>query len=136
MIYLTRRELALALAFAALPLSFHRAEANEEAKGPPKPVFLQLGDFTINLNGKGDKFAFIIISVTMEVIPAFAPQLKDILPRFKEAVNRRLMALADRGALAPGETDQAILKAILSDTLHKVSPEGIKDVLIMRLLYG
>jgi len=112
--------------------------ANEEhaPAGPPKPSFLVLGEFTINLHGKSDRFGFIVLSITLDVTPESKNHLKDITPRLKEAVIRRLMVLADRGTLAPGETDPMILKTSLMDTLRKVETDGIKDVLITRLLYG
>lgn len=137
-----RRALGLAplgLAVAGLlPARLALASGGGEPAGPPNPVFLPLGDFTVNLHGKSEQFGFIVVSVTIEVAPAAANPLKDIMPRLKEAVMRRLMGMADRGALLPGQVDPVILKAALSDTLTKLnpSPDSIREVLITRLLYG
>jgi flagellar basal body-associated protein FliL len=129
--------LAGGLAGLASVVAGRGALANEEhAPGPPKPSFLVLGEFTVNLHGKSDRFGFIVLSITLDVTPESMNHLKDITPRLKEAVIRRLMVLADRGTLAPGETDPMILKMSLMDTLRKVETDGIKDVLITRLLYG
>jgi len=124
---------------STLPLGFYAAPAAAEGEapsGPPKPVFLPMGEFTVNLRDATAQFGFIVVGVTLEVAPEAASGLKDIMPRLKEALTRRLMALADRGALAPGETDPEMLKASLADALQKINPDSIKDVLITRLLYG
>ncbi len=113
-----------------------RSEEGEEKSGPPKPSFLSLGEFTVNLKDKDGQFNFVVVSVTLDVAPDQANGLRDIQPRLKEAITRRLMLLADRGALAPGETDPTIVKASLSDALQKVAADGIREVLITRLLYG
>jgi flagellar basal body-associated protein FliL len=112
------------------------AEEGEEKSGPPKPAFLSLGEFTVNLKDKDGQFNFVVVSVTLDLAPDQANALRDIQPRLKEAITRRLMLLADRGALAPGETDPTIVKASLSDALQKVAADGIREVLITRLLYG
>jgi flagellar basal body-associated protein FliL len=124
---------ALSLGLAAASA---RAEEGEGHGGPPKPSFLPLGDFTVNLHDPNEQYGFVVVGVTIEVTPEAANTLKDIMPRLKDAMTRRLMALAGRGALTPGEADPEALKASLSEALQKVDPDGIKDVLITRLLYG
>jgi flagellar basal body-associated protein FliL len=132
-----RRVLAFSFLIAVPPgLAVQPAAAGEEPAGPPKPVFLPLGEFTVNLHDKDAQFGFVVVGVTLEVVPESANALKDVMPRVKEALIRRLMAMADRGALAPGETDPVVLKASLADALQKINPDGIRDVLITRLLYG
>jgi flagellar basal body-associated protein FliL len=132
-----RRILALSV-LIAMPSGLYAktASAGEEPAGPPKPVFLPLGEFTVNLHDKDAQFGFIVVGVTLEVVPESANALRDVMPRMKEALIRRLMAMADRGTLAPGETDPVVLKASLADALQKINPDGIRDVLITRLLYG
>ena len=134
----SRRRILLLCALSTFPPGLYAlpAVAEEEAAGPPKPVFLPLGEFTVNLHDKNAQFGFIVVGVTLEVAPELANSLKDVMPRLKEALTRRLMALADRGSLMPGETDPVILKASLADALQKINPDGIRDVLITRLLYG
>ncbi len=134
----SRRRILLLSTLSLLPPSLYTlpAMAEGESAGPPKPVFLPLGDFTVNLHDKNAQFGFIVVGVTLDVVPELANSLKDVTPRLKEALTRRLMALADRGSLMPGETDPVILKASLADALQKINPEGIRDVLITRLLYG
>ncbi|MBV9829042.1 MAG: flagellar basal body-associated FliL family protein [Alphaproteobacteria bacterium] len=128
---------ALPLAAIVLPAWAARAEEKEkEGAGPPKQVFVALGDFTVNLRDKEGQFGFVVVGITLDVAPQAANQIKEVTPRLKETLTRRLMALADRGALTPGETDTVALKASLADALQKVSADGIKDVLITRLLFG
>ncbi len=135
---LNRRRILSLCALIAVPPALYAvpAPAEEQAAGPPKPVFLPLGEFTVNLHDKDAQFAFIVVGVTLEVVPELASALRDVMPRMKEALTRRLMAMADRGALAPGEADPVILKASLADALQKINPDAIRDVLITRLLYG
>ena len=136
---LTRRHVMLAGMLALVPplLSGHPARAEEApAAGAPKQVFLPLGDFTVNLPDKNAEFAFVVISLTLDVAPQSANQLKEITPRLKETLTRRLMGLAERGALMPGGTDPVMLKASLADALQKINADGVKEVLITRLLYG
>jgi flagellar basal body-associated protein FliL len=125
-----------ALSFLFAFLAARVGHAEEAAAPPPKQVFLALGDFTVNLPDKNGQFGFIVIGITLDVAPPSANLLREITPRLKEALTRRLMAMADRGALTPGETDPVILKASLADALQKVSSDGINEVLITRLLYG
>jgi flagellar basal body-associated protein FliL len=133
-----RRQLLLLCALSALAPGLYAipAAASEAPAGPPKPVFLALGEFTVNLHDKNAQFGFVVVGVTVEVVPESANSLKDVMPRLKEALTRRLMALADHGSLTPGEVDPVILKTSLADALAKVNPDGIRDVLITRLLFG
>lgn len=131
---IARRRLLAVL--ASLPTVSAAAWAEEAPAGPPKPSFLPLGEFTVNLHGEDVQYQFIVVSVTLEVVPAAAALLKDIMPRLKEAVMRRLMAMADQGSLQPGHADPLMLKTVLSDALQKANPDSIRDVLITRLLYG
>ena len=136
---LTRRHLMLTGMLSLVPplLIARAADAEEAPAGaPPKETFLSLGDFTINLHDKNGQFDFVVIGVTLDVAPQSANQLKEIMPRLKETLTRRLMALADRGALTPGQTDPVMLKSSLADALQKVNADGVKEVLITRLLYG
>lgn len=130
-----RRALILGGLFLSLGAA-SGAGAAEPPPGPPKPVFVALGDFTINLHGKSEQFGFVVVSVTVQVVPEAANGLRDIMPRIKEGVMRRLMVLADRGALLPGQTDPLILKEVLAETLNKLKPDAVQEVLITRLMYG
>ena len=49
---------------------------------------------------------------------------------------RRLMAMADRGVLQPNHTDVIAVKDALMTSLSELQPKNVKDVLIVRLLYG
>jgi flagellar basal body-associated protein FliL len=138
MSFLSRRQLIVLFGFSSLPVGLFsvRAPAGEEGDADGKPTFVSLGEFTVNLHDKNAQFSFVVVGVTLDVLPEAATMLKDIMPRLKEALTRRLIALAARGALAPGETDTEILKASLTDALQKIKADGIRDVLITRLLYG
>ena len=45
---------------------------------PVPPVFLPLGDFTVNLHGKSEQFGFIVVSVTIEVDGALGSFAKPV----------------------------------------------------------
>jgi flagellar basal body-associated protein FliL len=108
---------------------------NAEEEHSNKPTYISLGEFTVNLPG-GEALTYLVVAVTIEVAPEAATDLRDIMPRLKETIIRRLMAMADRGALQPGHTDPLMLKTSLLETVGKLRPNGVRDVLITRLLYG
>ena len=124
------------LGFAvAAPLSGPgTAYAAEEQ--PAKPVYISLGEFTINLPLKGGLMAYAIIGITIDANPAAATDLRAVEPRLKEMVMRRLMAMADSGVLQPEHTDLAAVKQALVSSIAKLQPDSVRDVLIVRLLYG
>jgi flagellar basal body-associated protein FliL len=136
--FLKRRQLMLLFCCSSLPAGLFGVPgaAGEEKDGDSKPAFLSLGEFTVNLHDKNTQFGFVVVGVTLDVAPDSANTLRDIMPRLKEALTRRLIVLADRGALAPGATDTEILKVSLAEALQKLNADGIRDVLITRLLYG
>jgi flagellar basal body-associated protein FliL len=131
MIIFSRRSALCLLAASTCSLS---ARAAEEAK-PAKPTFVPLGDFTVNLPDDSP-MAYVIIGVTIEVAPEAAGDLNDIAPRLKDLCIRRLMAMAAQGMLAPGRTDLVMIKTSLFDGVSKLRPNGVREVLITRLLYG
>jgi flagellar basal body-associated protein FliL len=107
-----------------------------EEKAPARPAYIALGEFTINLPNKGDQLSYAVISITIEAVPAAATDLRAVEPRLKETVMRRLMAMADRGVLQPGHTDLIAVKQALISSLTELQPDSVRDVLIVRLLYG
>jgi flagellar basal body-associated protein FliL len=131
MIIVSRRSALCLLAAVGCPLS---ARAAEEAK-LAKPTFVPLSDFTINLPDDSP-MAYVIIGVTLEVAPEAAGGMNDITPRLKDLCIRRLMAMAAQGMLAPGHTDLVMVKTSLFDGVSKLRPDGVREVLITRLLYG
>jgi len=110
--------------------------AEEGAPPKPRPTYIALGEFTINLPERNDQLSYAVISITIEAVPEAATDLRAIEPRLKETVMRRLMAMADRGVLQPNHTDLLAVKEALIASLSEVEPKGVKDVLIVRLLYG
>lgn len=132
---LYRRSLlpVLAVAAVAAPVRFPLAE--EDAK-PVKPTFVSLGEFTVNLPDDGGQMGYVVIGISMDVAPEAAGALNDIMPKLKDMVISRLMGMAAQGMLAPGHTDLVMIKTSLFDTLSRVNPQGIREVLITRLLYG
>ncbi len=110
--------------------------AAAEQQAVVKPAFLSLGDFTINLPEDSDQLSYVVISITLEVAPGAATELKGLEPRLKEAMMRRLLIMAERHVLQPGHTDPLVVKASLLDCVTALQPSSIRDVLITRLLYG
>jgi hypothetical protein len=101
-----------------------------------KPSYLVLGEFTVNIPGNDEPLSYIVVGVTIEAMPAAASDLRDNAPRLKEAIMRRLMVLAERGALQPARTDPMVLKAALLDSVARLRPNSVRDVLITRLIFG
>ncbi len=130
-----RRTLALVAIACAGSLLAQAASAEEEPSS--KPAYIALGDFTVNLPGGEDAASsYVVVGVTVDAAPQAANELRDMMPRLKEAIIRRLMKLADRGVLQPGRTDPLMLKTSLLDCLAPLRPDGVREVLIVRLLYG
>jgi flagellar basal body-associated protein FliL len=123
------------LGFAvAVPLPGPGAAYAEEQ--PARPAYISLGEFTINLPMKGGMMGYAIIGITIDAVPAAASDLRAVEPRLKETVMRRLMAMADSGVLQPEHTDLAALKQALISSISSLQPGSVRDVLIVRLLYG
>jgi flagellar basal body-associated protein FliL len=101
-----------------------------------RPAYIALGEFTINLPPNSQQVSYVVISVTVDAQPAAASDLRAVEPRLKEAVMRRLMAMADRGVLQPNHTDLEAIKQSLISILSELHPDSVRDVLIVRLLYG
>ena len=110
--------------------------ATAEQQQVAKPAFLSVGDFTINLPEDSEQLSYVVISITLEVAPGAASELKGLEPRLKEAMMRRLLIMAERRVLRPGHTDTLVVKASLLDCVTALQPNSIRDVLITRLLYG
>ena len=124
------------LGFASVVPSLLPAKARAEEHVTPRPAYISLGEFTINLPEKNEQLSYAVISVTIEAAPEAATDLRAIEPRLKELVMRRLMAMADRGVLQPSHTDLLAVKQALVDSLLEFQPNSVRDVLIVRLLYG
>lgn len=133
---LLRRQIVTTLALGyAVPLTVARpARAQDGASS--KPVYLALGEFTVNMPEADSGLGYVVVGVTLEAIPGAAATLKDILPRLKEAIMRRLMVMAERGALQPDRADPLVLKAALLDSVAVLRPDSVRDVLITRLIFG
>jgi flagellar basal body-associated protein FliL len=103
---------------------------------PVRPAYISLGEFTINLPVKAGVMSYAIIDITIDAVPSAASDLRALEPRLKEIVMRRLMAMADSGVLQPDHTDLAAVKQALISSIAKLQPDSVRDVLIVRLLYG
>jgi hypothetical protein len=103
---------------------------------PARPAYISLGEFTINLPVRDGMMSYAIIGITIDAVPAAASDLRAVEPRLKEIIMRRLMAMADSGVLQPDHTDLAAVKQALISSIAKLQPDSVRDVLIVRLLYG
>ena len=110
------------------------AYAAEEA--PARPAYISLGEFTINLPVRDGMMSYAIIGITIDAVPSAASDLRALEPRLKELVMRRLMAMAESGVLQPDHTDLVAVKQALVGSITKLQPDSVRDVLIVRLLYG
>lgn len=98
--------------------------------------FLALGDFTVNLPAAGRRMSYVVVSVTLETRSAEMQGFKDVSPLLRQAVLRKLMSMSERNELRAGQTDPALLRDSLYDSLAQVREEGLRDVVITRLLHS
>jgi flagellar basal body-associated protein FliL len=119
---------------AALLLASSGAVAAEAAK--KEFEFLALGDFTVNLPSAGRRMSYVVVSVTLETRSELLQGFKDVSPLLRQAVLRRLMAMSERHELRPGATDPGMLRDRLYDSLAQVREDGLKDVVITRLIHS
>jgi hypothetical protein len=98
--------------------------------------FLALGDFTVNLPAAGRRMSYVVVSVTLETRSEEMQGFKDVSPLLRQAVLRKLMFMSGRNELRPGQTDPALLRDSLYDSLARVREEGLRDVVITRLLHS
>jgi len=124
------------LLLTVLPCAFAAAAARAEEAVPNKPGYVPLGEFTVNLPSQDGAQSYALLDLTLEAVPGAAQALHDILPRLKETALRQLMAMAEKGELAPGHTDPAAVKTLLLDAMGKLQPGAVRDVLITKLIYG
>jgi len=129
-----RRSVCAVLAVAAALASGPRPARAEDDS--PRPAYIALGEFTINLPMKDGMMSYAIISITIDAVPTAASDLRAVEPRIKETVMRRLMAMADSGVLQPQHTDLVAVKEALASSISQILPNSVRDVLIVRLLYG
>jgi flagellar basal body-associated protein FliL len=124
---------ALFGSFAALLL----ATPALSAETPKKEFeFLPLGDFTVNLPTGNRRMSYVVVSVTLETRSEQVQGFKDVSPLLRQAVLRKLMAMSERNELRPGGTDPGMLRDRLYDSLTQVREEGLKDVVITRLIHS
>ncbi|HWL84077.1 MAG TPA: flagellar basal body-associated FliL family protein [Roseomonas sp.] len=133
-----RRALLTAAAAAMLLPAVLGSALPAHAEEAPKKEFeyVTLGDFTVNLPSGSRRMSYVVVSVTLETKAAQTQQFRDLSPRLKQAVLQRLMAMSVRQELRPGRTDPGVLRDNLFDSLAQLQEEGLKDVVITRLLYS
>ena len=125
------------LVLALLALAWPRAATAEEAAAPAamKLVYVELGDFTVNLPQDERRYQYVLLSVPVETQQDTAAAIKSIMPRIKEAVVRQLITMSDHHQLEPDQTDPLVFKDALTETIGKVQ-DGVHDVLILRMLFS
>jgi flagellar basal body-associated protein FliL len=128
------RQFALMATAAAVLAPAAGAQAAEAAK--KEFEFVPLGDFTVNLPSSGRRMAYVVVSVTLETRSEETQGFKEVSPLLRQAVLRRLMAMSERNQLRPGQTDPNLLRDSLYDSLAQIREEGLRDVVITRLLHS
>lgn len=127
--------LAAALLAGSLAVPLAPAVAAEAA--PKKETeFFALGDFTVNLPATNRRMSYVVISVTLETGAQHLQEFRDLSPRLKQAVLRRLMVMSERQELRPGRVDPAMLRDSLFDSVSQIQEDGLKDVVITRLIHS
>lgn len=133
---LSRRRALWSAAAAFTPALFGNA-AWSASTAPPKPYeFFTLGDFTINLPAPDRKSRYLLVSVTLEVKSEYTQEFRDLAPRLKETVLRRLMQMSERNQLRPGESNPASVRENLYESLAEIKENGLKSVVITRFLHS
>jgi flagellar basal body-associated protein FliL len=128
------RQVALMATAAAILAPAAGARAAEAAK--KEFEFVPLGDFTVNLPSSGRRMAYVVVSVTLETRSEESQGFKEVSPLLRQAVLRRLMAMSERNQLRPGQTDPSLLRDSLYDSLAQIREDGLRDVVITRLLHS
>jgi flagellar basal body-associated protein FliL len=128
------RQFALMATAAAVLAPAAGAQAAEAAK--KEFEFVPLGDFTVNLPSSGRRMAYVVVSVTLETRSEETQGFKEVSPLLRQAVLRRLMAMSERNQLRLGQTDPNLLRDSLYDSLAQIREEGLRDVVITRLLHS
>ena len=95
--------------------------AAAEQQAVVKPAFLSLGDFTINLPEDSDQLSYVVISITLEVAPGAATELKGLEPRLKEAMMRRLLIMARAPRSAAGAHRSACRQGIAARLRYRIA---------------
>ncbi|MDJ0390390.1 flagellar basal body-associated FliL family protein [Roseomonas sp. E05] len=132
-----RAMLGAAAAVMMVPAVLSSALPARAEEAPKKEFeYVTLGDFTVNLPSSSRRMSYVVVSVTLETKSAQTQQFRDLSPRLKQAVLQRLMAMSVRQELRPGRTDPGVLRDNLFDSLAQLQEEGLKDVVITRLLYS
>jgi flagellar basal body-associated protein FliL len=135
--YFRRSLLGGLVAAALIPAVLAPLHAAQAAEAPKKEFeYVTLGDFTVNLPAASRRMSYVVVSVTLETQAAQTQQFKDLSPRLKQAVLQRLMAMSERQELRPGRTDPTTLRDNLFDSLARIQEEGLKDVVITRLIHS
>ncbi|MBO1076126.1 flagellar basal body-associated FliL family protein [Roseomonas marmotae] len=132
----SRRALLSCFAAALLASSLGAGPAVAAEAAKKEYEFLALGDFTVNLPAAGRRMSYVVVSVTLETRSAETQGFRDVSPRLRQAVLRKLMAMSERNQLRPGQTDPALLRDSLYDSLAQVREDGLRDVVITRLLHS
>ncbi len=125
----------LGTSLVATPLA-PAAYAAESTAPKKETEFFPLGDFTVNLPSANRRMAYVVVSVTLETEAPRLQAFRDLSPRLKQAVLRRLMAMSERQELRPGRVDPAMLRDSLFDSLSQIQEDGLKDVVITRLIHS
>lgn len=121
-----------------LPLLARPALASAPPPAAPRSgtEYVPLGDFTVNLPTTGRRHQYLLIAVSVEVQADAAQGFRDINPRLREAVLLQLMTLSHRGQLKPGVIDPGALRDELFASLSRVRTEGLKSVVITRMMHS
>lgn len=126
----------LLLGALALPAGPALAAGGGDAAPRSGTEFVPLGDFTVNLPHQGRRHQYLLVGISVEVQADAAQAFKDINPRLREAVLQQLMRMSQRGQLKQGTADPAQLRDELYATLVKVRPDGLRSVVITRMMHS
>lgn len=113
-----------------------RASGGGDAAPRSGSEYVSLGDFTINLPATGRRHQYLLVAVAVEVQADAAQAFKDINPRLREAVLQQLMKMSQRGQLRQGTTDPGQLRDELYACLQRIRAEGLKSVVITRMMHS
>jgi hypothetical protein len=117
--------------WAALPVL---ALAPVCAGAAEQQAYVPMGDIAVNLPRGGDVPAFVVVTVVIEATTDGAAAVKANALRIREAILFRLMAMSQRKQLEMDTLDPLLLKDALYQAVTRVQRDGVRDVLIQRIV--
>lgn len=120
--------------WAVIPALFAWRGAGAAEEHAPDHAYVPMGDIAVNLPRGDDDPAFLVVTVVIETTPDGAAAVKANALRIREAILFRLMTMAQRHQLETNTLDPIVLKDALFQAVTRVQRDGVRDVLVQRVV--